>query len=175
MYNNYSTRDGERTPVCFVSFLSVKPWMEGTHDIPYKNPYFFTTTEPNQLRFSPRCCHSVLTSCTHDRSKFRVKRGLFLHVRDFEKKGCFHKLVLEIEKSSFWAITRNWKKGVFFFWSLGSLFAIFFFWLRRELKVDQAKILPSRLDSHPANDLRRLASACVFNRIIELCTVHVDS
>ena len=32
-----------------VSLLSVKTWMEGTYDIPYKNPYFFVTTVPNQM------------------------------------------------------------------------------------------------------------------------------
>ena len=26
-----------------------KTWMEGTCDIPYKNTYFFVTTEPNQM------------------------------------------------------------------------------------------------------------------------------
>ena len=31
-----------------------KTWMEGTFHIPYKNPYFFVTTEPNQMGFSQR-------------------------------------------------------------------------------------------------------------------------
>ena len=35
-----------------VSLPSVKAWMEGTYDIPYKNHYFFVTTEPNQMEFS---------------------------------------------------------------------------------------------------------------------------
>ena len=26
-------------------------WMEGTYDMPYKNPYFFVTSEPNRMRF----------------------------------------------------------------------------------------------------------------------------
>ena len=34
-----------------ASLLSVKTWMEGTHGTPYKNPYFFVTTEPNWLGF----------------------------------------------------------------------------------------------------------------------------
>ena len=25
--------------------------MEGTYDMPYKNPYFFVTTEPNRMGF----------------------------------------------------------------------------------------------------------------------------
>ena len=33
-----------------VSFF-VKTWMEGTHDTPYKTPYFFVTTEPNRMGF----------------------------------------------------------------------------------------------------------------------------
>ena len=28
-----------------------KPWMEGTCDMPYKDPYFFVITEPNQMEF----------------------------------------------------------------------------------------------------------------------------
>ena len=28
-----------------------KTWMEWTYDIPYKNPYFFVTTEPNRMFF----------------------------------------------------------------------------------------------------------------------------
>ena len=28
-----------------------KTWMEGTCDIPDKNPYFFMTTEPNRMVF----------------------------------------------------------------------------------------------------------------------------
>ena len=28
-----------------------KTWMEETCDIPYKNPYFFVTTEPNKMSF----------------------------------------------------------------------------------------------------------------------------
>ena len=28
-----------------------KTWMEGTYDIPNKNPHFFVTTEPNQMGF----------------------------------------------------------------------------------------------------------------------------
>ena len=27
-------------------------WMEGAYDMPYKNPYFFVTTEPNWMGFS---------------------------------------------------------------------------------------------------------------------------
>ena len=33
-----------------VSLQAVKTWMEGTNDIPYKNPYFFVTTEPNRIK-----------------------------------------------------------------------------------------------------------------------------
>ena len=29
-----------------VKMTSVKTWMEGTNDIPYKNSYFCVTTEP---------------------------------------------------------------------------------------------------------------------------------
>ena len=32
-----------------VGLLSVKTWMEGTFDIPYKNPQFFVITEPNHI------------------------------------------------------------------------------------------------------------------------------
>ena len=38
-----------------VSILSVKIWMEGTCDMPYKNPYFIVTTEPNWMGFSLKC------------------------------------------------------------------------------------------------------------------------
>ena len=42
-----------------VSFLS-KLAMEGTSDMLYKNPYFFVTTEPNRMGFSPRCRYLVI-------------------------------------------------------------------------------------------------------------------
>ena len=32
--------------------LSDKGWKEGAHDMLYKNPYFFVTTGPNQMRLS---------------------------------------------------------------------------------------------------------------------------
>ena len=45
--------------VMSVSLIFVKTWMdtmmEGTYDMLYKNPYFFVTTEPSRMRFSPRC------------------------------------------------------------------------------------------------------------------------
>ena len=34
-----------------ASLYSVKTWMEGTHYMPYKNPYFFVTTGPNRMCF----------------------------------------------------------------------------------------------------------------------------
>ena len=37
-----------------VSLLAVKTWMEGTNDIPFKNTYFFVTTEPNRMGFSAK-------------------------------------------------------------------------------------------------------------------------
>ena len=37
--------------LCSASLFSVKTWMEGTHDMPYKNPYFFVTTGPNRMGF----------------------------------------------------------------------------------------------------------------------------
>ena len=37
--------------LCSASLFSVKTWREGTHDMPYKNPYFFVTTEPNRMGF----------------------------------------------------------------------------------------------------------------------------
>ena len=37
-----------------MSLPSVKTGMEGTYDMPYKTPYFFVITEPNQMGFSPR-------------------------------------------------------------------------------------------------------------------------
>ena len=40
--------------------LSVKIWMEGTYDMPYKNPYFFVTTEPNQMGVLLRCRYLVV-------------------------------------------------------------------------------------------------------------------
>ena len=33
--------------MCSVGLLSVKIWMEGSYDMPYKNPYCFVTAEPN--------------------------------------------------------------------------------------------------------------------------------
>ena len=35
--------------LCSASLLSVKTWMEGTRDMPYKNPYFFMTNGPNRM------------------------------------------------------------------------------------------------------------------------------
>ena len=32
-----------------------KTWMESTYDKYNKNPYFFVTTEPNRMEFSPKC------------------------------------------------------------------------------------------------------------------------
>ena len=38
----------------YLNFLpSVKTWMEGTYDIPYKKK--IVTTEPNMIGFLPRC------------------------------------------------------------------------------------------------------------------------
>ena len=37
--------------LCSASLFSVKTWMEGTHDMPYKYPYFFVTTGPNRMIF----------------------------------------------------------------------------------------------------------------------------
>ena len=34
--------------------------MEGTYDIPNKNPHFFVTTEPNRMGFSPKCRQLVI-------------------------------------------------------------------------------------------------------------------
>ena len=36
---------GIQCSLCSVSLLSVKIWMEGAYDRPYKNPYFFVTTD----------------------------------------------------------------------------------------------------------------------------------
>ena len=70
------------------------------------------------------------------------KKGSFLCSR-FWKKGCFHELVLEIEKGVFLSLYSKLKRGWgFFFWSLGSLCAILCFWLRRELKVEKLKNTP---------------------------------
>ena len=41
--------------VVLVYLLAVKTWMEGTNDIPYKNSYFFMTTEPNWMGLSAKC------------------------------------------------------------------------------------------------------------------------
>ena len=46
--------------LCSASLLSVKTWMEGTYGMPCKNPYFFATTEPNRMEFSPRCRYLVI-------------------------------------------------------------------------------------------------------------------
>ena len=41
-----------------------------------------------------------------------------INVRDFEKKGCFHELVLEIEKKGVFELVLEIEKSVFFFfWS----------------------------------------------------------
>ena len=45
--------DGIPGSLCSASLFSVKTWMEGTHDMPYKNPYFFVTTGPNRMGFAP--------------------------------------------------------------------------------------------------------------------------
>ena len=39
-----------RRPCVFI----YRTWMEGTYDIPNKNPHFFVTTEPNRMGFSPK-------------------------------------------------------------------------------------------------------------------------
>ena len=46
-------KKGYRIPgsLCSASLFSVKTWMEGTHDTPYKNPYFFVTAGPNRMGF----------------------------------------------------------------------------------------------------------------------------
>ena len=41
--------------LCSASPCFVKTWIEGIYDMPYKNPYFFVTTEPNRMAFSPGC------------------------------------------------------------------------------------------------------------------------
>ena len=38
------------TPVEWFMQIMYKTWMEGTHDKHNKNPYFFMTTEPNQIK-----------------------------------------------------------------------------------------------------------------------------
>ena len=57
VYINHSkgVRNSVFIVLCSVSFFSVKTWMEGTRDVPYKNPYFFVTTGPNRMGLSPRC------------------------------------------------------------------------------------------------------------------------
>ena len=39
----------------FMQMYIYKTSMEGTYDIPNKNPHFFVTTEPNQMGFLPKC------------------------------------------------------------------------------------------------------------------------
>ena len=42
---------GIHCSLCSVSLISVKTWTEGTYDIPFKNPYFLVTSEPNREVF----------------------------------------------------------------------------------------------------------------------------
>ena len=126
----------------------------------------------------PRCCHSVLTSCTHDRSKFRVKRGLFFCMfAILQKKGCFHELVLEIEKKGcFWACTRNWKKGVFFSGPWGPCLQFSVFDSDVNWKLTKQKY--SRLDSIRIRltiDDGWRAPVFLTESQNSICTVHVDS
>ena len=44
----------------FVDAYIYKTCMEGTYDIPTKNPYIFVTTEPYWMGFSPKCRKLVL-------------------------------------------------------------------------------------------------------------------
>ena len=39
------------TSLCSVSLLSVNRLMEETYGMPYTNPYFFLTIEPNRMGF----------------------------------------------------------------------------------------------------------------------------
>ena len=39
----------------FMQMYIYKTWMEGTYDIPNKNPDFFVTIEPTLMGFSPKC------------------------------------------------------------------------------------------------------------------------
>ena len=40
------------TPIEWFMQMLYKTWMEGTYDIPNKNPQLFVTTEPNRMGFS---------------------------------------------------------------------------------------------------------------------------
>ena len=53
--NTIQKQCGIQCSLCSVSLLSVNIWKEGTYDMPYKNPYFFVTPEPNRMGFSLRC------------------------------------------------------------------------------------------------------------------------
>ena len=40
MLFKWSVEFSVQCSLCSVSLLSVKSWMEGTYDMPYKHPYF---------------------------------------------------------------------------------------------------------------------------------------
>ena len=35
-------------------YIYIQSWMEGTYDIPNKNPHLFVTTEPNRMGVLPK-------------------------------------------------------------------------------------------------------------------------
>ena len=39
------------SPFEWIMLMYLKNWIEGTYDIPKRSPYFFVTTEPNQVGF----------------------------------------------------------------------------------------------------------------------------
>ena len=63
-----------------VSFLSVKIWMEGTYDMPYKNN-FFVTTRPNRIGdFAEMQIISY---------NFIILKHIFRSIHNFERYWCW--------------------------------------------------------------------------------------
>ena len=55
--------------MCFDHF-EIPNSLIGTPDIPYKNPYFSVTTEPNQMEFSPRCIYLFYSPRAYLKERF---------------------------------------------------------------------------------------------------------
>ena len=54
-----------------ASLLSVKSWTKGSYDMPYKNPYFFVTTEPDRLEMQISSYKFIILKYIQINSQFR--------------------------------------------------------------------------------------------------------